>query len=169
MRGSNGLKRKPHFSFDISTPQEFFSKLKQEQQSLEADLTSSRHAINAAMTSWHLIEWVWVLAVKGKPQVQKRIGEHSKNCKMFRKFLLTQCPQLESMQCICEGSKHLGTSGKIVSNTSVHGGAFSNGFSKGFDISRLQIKKDNGSVVDFDNELKSVVDFWEQFFKSYLA
>ena len=163
------LQGKNRLSFDISTAREFFSKLKQEQQSLKADLTSSRHAINAAMTAWHLVECVWGLAVKGNPHVQQRIGKHSKNLPTFRKYLLSQCPQLESMQCICEGAKHLGTSGSNVKITSVHSGAFNDGFGKGLDINRLQIEKEDGSVAYFDNELKEVVDFWEHFFKVYLV
>ncbi|MFC1552338.1 hypothetical protein ACFL6P_07195 [Candidatus Latescibacterota bacterium] len=170
-------KGKKQLSFGISTPQEFFTKLKQEQQSLDEDLTSSRYAINAAMTAWHLREWVWGLAVKKNMEVKKKLGKYSKTRKTFYNYLLAQCPELETMQCICEGAKHLGTKGTSVDNTSVHGGAFNNNsFSKAFDISRLQIEKDDKTKekddktkVYFDNELKNVIDFWEQFFIDYLS
>lgn len=156
-------------SFDVSTPQGFFLKLKQEQESLEANLTSSRYAINAAMTAWHLIEWVWALSVDANPEVKKQIGKHSKDLTTFRTFLIDQCPQMETMRCICGGSKHLGVDGNSLKSTSVYGGSFNRSFGKGFDVARLEVEKNDGSLVYFDNELEAVVDFWERFFNTHLV
>ena len=73
------------------------------------------------------------------------------------------------MQCICEGSKHFGgTTGESVTMTREHGGAFSSGFTKGFDISRLEVERSDGSTVFFDVELDTVLQFWEDFFEKSL-
>ena len=154
-------------SFDIHTAHEFLAKLHEERDAVEADRTSARHAINAAMNAYHLIEWVWGLSVKPAPSIQNTLSLTS--IEGFREFCLRQCPELETMQCICEGAKHLGTSGKNVQSTSLIGGAFSSGFSKGFDISRLQLHKTDGSTSYFDNELEKVVAFWDSFFASHLS
>ena len=159
---------KVQLSFAIATPHDFLSKLEEEKASLDSELTSSRHAINAAFTAWHLIEWVWGLSVKKNQEVQRKIGEPSKDLKAFRSFVLNECPELEIMKCICEGSKHLGTESKAVRRTDVHGGAFDSGCSKGFDISRLQVEKFRGTWVYFDHELEKVLKFWRGFFATYL-
>ena len=157
-------------SFDITTPHQFFDKLIVEQKSVEANLTSARHAINAAMTAWHLLEWVWGDAVKGNNNVRKKLGEPSKNIDAFRNFVLKQCPEMETMQCICEGSKHVGgTKGSRVSSTSVHQGKFSKAYGKGFNRPRLRVENINGSIRYFDNELEAVINFWTNFFRKYLG
>lgn len=154
-------------SFDIQTAHEFLAKLHDERDAVEANLTSARHAINAAMTAYHLIEWVWGLHVKPAPSLQSTLSVTSS--KEFREYCLRQCPELETMQCVCEGSKHLGTSGKNVKSTQLKGGAFDSSFDKSFDISRLQLDKTDGSTSYFDNELEAVVTFWDSFFASHLS
>ena len=52
--------------------------------------------------------------------------------------------------------------------TREHGGAFSSGFTKGFDISRLEVERSDGSTVFFDVELDTVLQFWEDFFEKSL-
>ena len=158
-------KGRQNLSFDITTPRQFFDKLKKEQQKVEQKPASARHAINAATNAWHLWEWVWG-DLKNNQQAKNTIGVHEK--KEFEDYCKKKCPELETMQCIAEGSKHLGTQGDNVASTSAKGGAFSSGFSKGFDVSRLQITKTDGSNTYFGDELRAVVDFWEQFFAKQL-
>ena len=58
--------------------------------------------------------------------------------------------------------------GEGVAATRDHRGAFSSGFDKGFDISRLEVQRTDGSTVFFDVELDTVTRFWEDFFEKYL-
>ncbi|GAB5403100.1 MAG: hypothetical protein Aurels2KO_13310 [Aureliella sp.] len=153
-------------SFQITTAHEFLAKLHSEHADVESDLTSARHAINAAMTAYHLIEWVWGINVKRDATIKSTLSVDSKND--FRDYCLRACPELETMQCICEGSKHLGTSGKNVESSDLKGGAFSSGFSKGFDISCLKLTMADGTTSYFDVELETVVEFWDKFFKTHL-
>ena len=43
------------------------------------------------------------------------------------------------------------------------------GFTKGFDISRLEVERSDGSTVFFDVELDTVLQFWEDFFEKSLV
>lgn len=44
-------------SFEIKTCADMLIKLKEEYSDFEKQPLSSRHAINSAMTSWHLVDW----------------------------------------------------------------------------------------------------------------
>jgi hypothetical protein len=155
------------FAFDISSPEDFLAKLKEEQLALERDLSSARHAINAALTAWHLADWVWVHYLKSQESVRIRFGPDGRDVNAFKKYLLRRCPALATMHAICTGSKHVRAQNSNVINTARHDGGFSNGFSKGFDISRLKVVKNDGSTHWFDLELCDVVTFWDSFFKEH--
>jgi hypothetical protein len=44
--------------FDISTAEQMLAKLRLEVDAYKADETA-RHAMNALLTAYHLLEWVW--------------------------------------------------------------------------------------------------------------
>ena len=91
------------------------------------------------MTAWHLIEWVW--------------ADHK-----------------STVQAIANGSKHVHVKGKSggdkVQSTELHKGSFGRSFDRSFNISRLNVKLDDGTVVMFDDVIKVVVDFWNAFFET---
>ena len=76
------------------------------------------------------------------------------------------CPELAYLQDICTESKH----GEIsrytprIAEARFQGGAFSHGFSRGFDISRLEIKLPGGQTIFFNDVLDRTVEFWSKFF-----
>jgi hypothetical protein len=47
------------FSFQVQTPEELLSTLKEDFAELQANPKSSRYAIHCAFLGWHLHEWVW--------------------------------------------------------------------------------------------------------------
>jgi hypothetical protein len=154
-------------AFDISSPEDFLAKLKEEQLAVEHDLSSARHAINAALTAWHLIDWVWAHYLKSQDRIRMRFGSDGRDLDAFKQYLRTRCPALSTMHAICTGSKHVHTSKSDVSSTTRHVGGFSNEFSKEFDISRLKVVKHDGSTHWFDLELCDVVTFWESLFNEH--
>lgn len=158
-------------SFDLESSANFFAKLKTERALLGDNPTSSRHAVNTAMTAWHLWEWVWGGAVKKNWAVRRRLGVGALNRAAFRGWVLEQCPEMETMQCISEGTKHFGgTKGSRLDGTRMHRGGFSSGFSRGFDTSggRIRLAED-GAEPYFDVELDRVIEFWERFFAEVLG
>jgi len=155
-------------SFDIHTSADLLVKLRQEYEDFKKEPLSSRYAINGAMTAWHLCEWIWAehnATVQPLSQDSKLGG--------FQSYLISQCPELEIMQAITNGSKHFKVSSKSggarVKATELHRGAFNRGFSRGFDISLLKIELDDGSTVIFDDVIERVVMFWGNFFKNSLS
>ena len=153
-------------SFDIQTANDFLRKLHEEYEDFQQDPLSSRHAINCALTGWHLIEWVWN---DYEPKLKLQSSSWS-SLSEFRKDIKTaHCPEMAIMEGIANGSKHVAprnTGG--IQSTELHKGGFSRGFSRDFDISRLDITLADGSRVMFDDVIKEVVDFWDQFFNTYL-
>ena len=114
-------------------------------------------ARDCAIKAWHLCEHVFDALGSNLPFA---------NLSDFQKYVRGACPQLAHLQIICNASKHgerLRNTGKIK-EARVHGGAFSKAFSRGFDISRLEIELTGGKTVPFDDVVDRAVAFWSQFF-----
>jgi hypothetical protein len=54
--------------FDILTVNHLLHKLEEDYADLKANRTSSRHALNCAMTAWHVKDWLWAQLFKGDRQ-----------------------------------------------------------------------------------------------------
>jgi hypothetical protein len=163
-RGDLRKGTKMGFSFEIRTPEDFLRKLQEEYQDFFNDPTSSRHAINCAMTAWHLTDWIWAT---NKQRIQTNIVTVD-GIDDLQRFVIAECPELEVIQCITNGSKHVRQGRSRVQSTHLRGGAFDRGFSRGFDIGGLEVVLDDGSAVWFEDIIKAVADYWERFFNKYL-
>lgn len=143
-------------SFNIENSADLFSKLKQEYSELINDQTSSRYALNCAMTAWHLTEWVYH-EYNYKSKFPK-LGD-------FQESLKLKCDSLQIMHDISNGSKHYKLSRHMpkVSDTTVHEGTFDHTFDFTFDTSRLEITMDDGRTLIFTIEIENVINFWDDF------
>ena len=97
-------------TFGITSPTELLDKLLEEQADFEKeDCLSSRHAINAIMTAYHLHEWVWGAFVKHRPDLhtawQLARGRRAK-CADFKLWLQTKCPAMIEAKQVTSGTKH---------------------------------------------------------------
>ena len=145
-----------NLSFDISTSKDFYHKLIEDYEDYKLDPTSSRLAINCAMTAWHLFEWVYN---EFKTSLQGTFG----TIDIYRDHLkANECPSLETMHRITNGSKHFLTSKPTdkIQGTEKHLGPFSSAFSAAFDQTSLLVELDNGNKIQFSDELENVVTFW---------
>ena len=149
-----------NLSFEITTPKDMLNKLFMEVGDYEKQLTSSRHAINAAMTAWHLVEWIY-FDFDFKTKFPK-ISDYKREIKLL-------CPKLQIMLDIANGSKHFQITNypPKVTETKLHEGAYSDDYSSDYDISRLQVVY-NSEIFDFINEILIVRDFWVEYFKNEL-
>ncbi len=151
-------------SFDIKNSGDLLKKLQDDHNDFLQDPTSSRIALNCAMTAWHLVDWVF--------NEYKLSGLVSKNAKrdalrQFQEELKAQCSELQIMNDIADGTKHCEIDRKHdTQSTNLHEGSFSNDFSRDFDISCLLIQMDNGSEVYFEDSIESVMSFWENYINS---
>lgn len=152
-------------SFDIKSAYDFYEKLQAEHASLGDEPLSSRHAINFAMTAWHLVEWIWWDLLEGCPSRTRSLGIDSHSECAFRQYVRRECPAIVCMEDIANGSKHCKRStnrkSKKVARTEHHRGPFSSGFNRGFDISRLQVELDDGTVEWFEDLADRVLHYWD--------
>lgn len=147
-------------SFDINTAEDFFKKLLEDYQDFVDENTSARVAINCAMTAWHLVDWI---------AAEKGISD--RDFTKFKEDLIAQCPSLQAMQDISNGSKHCNITKYTprIINTKKHIGDFSNDFNNDFDITRLMIVTKDGSNMTFEDEIQNVIQFWRNYFNDRYA
>lgn len=143
------------YSFDIDDTAAFYAMLLEDYADFKATPLSSRFAIRCAITSWSLPDWVYKeFDAVLKPQYP--------DFKDYQAAIKAQCPELAIMQDIANGTKHnrITKYTPSVSKAEVHKGDFSSDFSSDFDISRLQVLNVDGTTVDFDPAITSVMNFW---------
>jgi hypothetical protein len=151
-----------NLSFDIANSKDFYNKLIEDYNDYKSDPTSSRLAINCAMTAWHLGDWIYQ---EFKPSLQ---GSYSDE-KVYMTYLkTTECLALEIMHRITNGSKHCSRAGTThkVQGTEKHIGAFSSVFSREFDQTALIVKMDDGGEVWFEDKIDAVITFWQIYIPS---
>lgn len=146
-------------SFEIKESKDFFIKLEQEFKDLNNCPESSRYALNCAMTSWHLTDWVY-----HEFNYKARFPKLSD----FQEDLKRQCDSLQIMHDISNGSKHYKLTRHIpkISETEMHEGTFDNTFDSTFDISGLEIIMEDGRTLLFIEEIEKTIIFWEKFLYS---
>lgn len=111
-------------------------------------------AKQVAISAWHLTDWTH------KESEYSDLGN-------FRELLYVKCQSLKVMHDLTNASKHrILTSPKgDIKNTKEHKGDFSRDFNSDFDISYLQIEKNDGNKLSFIDEIKNVKEFWDAYFK----
>ncbi len=129
-------------AFDIKTSRDFFKELLAQYKEFKQNPTSSRLAINCALWSYHLCEWI-----------KAEYGEIVSS---------SHCASLSTMRDIGNGTKHfrIDRGQPNVVATELHGGDFSDDFNLDFDISALQVTTADGRTLQFEDELSNVIQFW---------
>jgi hypothetical protein len=149
--------------FDLTSAEQMLAKLRDEVAAYKADETA-RHAVNAIWTGYHLVEWIWKDRLRSDAALRARIAVGDED-DLWAK-IRTEHPPFALVHRIANGSKHfLPKCGDPT--TGVHHGAFSNGFSKGFDVDHLYIEID-GTRHDVEHVLDELLSYWESFFTTYL-
>jgi len=146
------------YSFEIKTSIDLFKKLQEDYEDLKNDELSSRHAINCAMTAWHLTDWTF----------KEYISTHGFNdIGKYRESLI--CPSLKVMHDIANGGKHLNvTRPKTdITDTVKVDGDFSRDFdTDDFLVGSLDLKMSDGTTKNFFDEMTVVLNFWQEYFNS---
>jgi hypothetical protein len=147
------LAKPARHSFAYKSALQFFEKLQDEYLSLVADPLSSRHAVNFAMTAWHLADWTWAQNLQDAPKEQFELyGRRFKDFNSYKLHLTLACPDLKIIQAICNGSKHVDTSSQI-------GRTFKKTPS-GRGAKQLLVVEIKGQEYDFADISKRVYQFW---------
>jgi hypothetical protein len=151
------------YSFDIKDSKDLFDEFCRRSEEYRRSPMSSGNAVICAILSWHIVEWIY----QEFSSLQVKYPEK----RDFQNFIRQSCPSLSYMQDIANGSKHRGITfyTPAVKQTESHKGAFSSGFSKGFDVSCLKLELERGQIVYFDEELDKVEAFIKKYFQSVLG
>jgi hypothetical protein len=149
------------FSFEIKNSKDFFAKLLTEYEEFRQDTTVSRTALNCSMTAWHLIEWVY------HEFDYKTSGQFNKLFQ-FQEHLKIQCPSLQIMQELTNGTKHclLTRNNSVVKDTKLHQGPYSREYSREYDVSTLEIELNDGTKKYFEDEIELAVTFWKSYMQA---
>jgi hypothetical protein len=148
------------YTFDIKTAQDFLvKKVIPDYQDFKKNPLSARKALNSAMSSFHLIDWILN---------DNTLGHSYTDISTLRTDLFIKCNSLVIMHDIANGAKHLALSRPKadIKDTHLHKGGFSRGFSFGFNVSALKIELNDGSKLLYDIELEIVIQFWKDYFKN---
>ncbi|MGI9609394.1 MAG: hypothetical protein ACR2NL_03770 [Acidimicrobiia bacterium] len=150
---------------DMTGPEALLEKLHAERADVSADPLSTRHAMNASLTAWHMTTWVWKHRIKHnwdyRSQLRLGRGGHGE----FVAAVMKQCPELSTMEGVSNATKHLALEVAVDVAPGPYGPGYSDGFDKG---DRLVVTDHYGSNgVPFRGQLKRVVIFWEDFLEQY--
>ena len=145
-RGAHDSKVPRHGNVHITTPQDFLQKLIDEQHDFQqTNCLSARHAINAAITAYHLHEWVWGSWIKRRFDLHAEwhLAPGKAEIEDFKKWIGARCLAFEVAEKITNGSKHFD---RRSIATGEHRGAFQAGVFQpsAFDVSYLWIDRDGG-------------------------
>lgn len=156
----------PNNSFEIKNSKDFFEKLRDEYNDFDRAHLNPRHAINCAITSWHLTDWTYQEFFKSDSKFQdskegkKKISGLSK----YQEHIKTQCSELEYMRMITNGSKHCKINKE--DQTVVSSGDFSpyDYDRNDYNVPRfIIINEVNSEELDFESLLLKTIDFWKIF------
>ncbi|EPD5446352.1 hypothetical protein ACSBIA_004860 [Enterobacter hormaechei] len=141
------------YSFEIRSSVDLFNELSCRVDDYNNDNLSSGKAVVCSIFCWHLVEWIY-------HEYGDQLTEF-KNLKDFNEYVKTSCGSLSFIQDVANGSKHRGINRykPTVRSTERKNGAFSSGFSNGFDISCLRMEIEGGKFVYFYEEIDKALSF----------
>lgn len=169
-------KENSKLSFGIISSRDFFLKLEAEYSDFDKNAISARHAINCALTSWHLTDWTFHEFFAHLPEfadkeklVEKldyKVLKKISGLTIYQDSLIKKCNELKYMRLIANGSKHcILRNSQIKEKTVLYSGDFSfKDFDRNdFDVDRFQILNDKGSTIDFEDTLVKTINFWRTY------
>ena len=155
------------YGYEINTTLQLYKKLLDEREDFLKNPTSSRFAMNCALTGWHLREWIF------NEYRSNRIIRDFKNINEFRKYLFKKCDDLKLFRDLADGSKHFLIDKRPfkVTKTEVRPSGSELGFKNILETPTLIISfkiSTVGAIVTFDDVLYVVTSFWHEFIKKEL-
>lgn len=148
------------FSFGVNSLDKYWKITKSKVLEYENNVLNEQKAIECAEHLWHMCDWFFKKYESKLPyhSLCDMKGEYGKECKVLR-----------VMRDICNSYKHSGLDSErnpIIKETKKHEGAFSQEFSREFDISHLEVVYNDGSKVYFEDAVQKVIEFWENKIKT---
>lgn len=151
------------YSFDIKSSMDLLNELSRRVEDYTNDQLSSGNAVVCSILCWHVVDWIYN-EYRGQLTEFKKITH-------FQEHIKSECNSLSYIQDVANGSKHRGITKyePKVKSTEKHNGAFSSGFSKGFDISCLRMEIEGNQFVYFDEEIVKSLSFLKGYLNNLLV
>lgn len=140
------------FSFDIVNSKDWFDKLEREYYEFLKDKTSSDRAINFSITAYHMNEWA-----------KSELTESEKAQLALKRKTFQN--DFNIIQDLANGTKHKVLKYESAIKSTEHSrGAFSNAFSRAYNISTLNILMNSEEKIYFEDVAQNIYNFWKDYF-----
>jgi hypothetical protein len=155
--------------FDINNSRDFYQKLLSDFDDYMENVDSARHAMNCAITAYHMHDWVWNDYLKNDDAIRAKMGINKK-LSNFQAWIFRNTVWFNWIEELANGSKHFGR--KTSFETSRIGG-FGMGPYGGGGYGESYLLIDNGEVAAESQYMsvamliEVVIRFWRDFLKNY--
>lgn len=148
-------------NFGKDSANDKFDEFLQDYDEFIDDELSVKRAMRLSTSAWHLVDWIF--------EEHKPIHGFN-DIGSFRESLYPNCESLKIMHDLANATKHkiLTRPKADIKNTEEYQGDFCpKDFSaEDYDVSYLEIEKNDGTKLRFINEIRSVKEFWQEYFQS---
>jgi hypothetical protein len=151
--------------FDITDSVAFYGKMIEDYDDLAADSDSARHAINCAISAYHLAEWIWGDWLQTDYDTWRKLKIRDRES--FFQWVHEAQPWFTVVQDITNGSKHFATNLRLTKSSGVY---VEDGYVDGYQQRVLEIEIELGAEkkwVEAVIVLEDVVMFWRDFFREH--
>lgn len=149
--------------FDIKDSVGFYRLMIENYDDFVENSGSSRHAINCAISTFHIAEWIWGDWLSTDFAVWKKL-DGVRDLDTFKAWIDRQTPFFQVVQGIANGSKHFA---QALRNTRATGSYVEEGYVEpGYQQQYLEIEVD-GRWIEAIIIVEALAMFWQSFFLSY--
>lgn len=145
-------------TFHLENSRDCLEDLRDTISDFKKDPLNPRIARYGAIVAWSICDWVF-----------KEHGSHLGYTELgkLQEDIRNACPKIEYLQNLADSLKHKTITRYIPSLHRAYKkkGAFSQGFSRGFDISGLMLEVHDGRELWFEDVIEEAFSFWDDYFK----
>ncbi len=145
-------------TFDLQSSRDCLEDLRGTSSDFRKDPLNPRIARYGAVAAWSICDWIF-------EEYGSRLGY--KSLTSLQEDVRGKCPELDYLQDLANSLKHKTITRYIPSLTEAYKrkGAFSNAFSRGFDVSGLMLTIQDGRQLWFENVIEDALSFWDRYFE----
>jgi hypothetical protein len=154
--------------FDINNSKDFYAKLVADFDDYMQNLDSARHAVNCAITAYHVHDWVWNDFLKGDSATRAKMGIGKKKAS-FVNWIIAHSPWFGMVSEIANGSKHFGRKAPFripLVNDYVEEGYVEPGYFESY-FAIDQVKNAKPRYMPVSSLFDVALRFWRDFFTNY--
>lgn len=141
--------------FNILNSADRLKLLKGDFEKLMKDPLDISLAEKTCSDAWHLSDWVFS---------EQKVTDIGLTKEKFRINLYLECPEMRILHDLANTIKHkeLTNPKTRITETKVHSGGFRSGFSKTFNVSRLEVHYNEDVRIDVDDLVKLAIKYWDK-------